>query len=605
MAHPTKLPQDAEKPRYKTPRNLTLSPNGQELFLACEASNSVIVVDTTTLKKVAEIPVGHKPDDVTVSPDGSRLYVSNQYDDAVGVIDLANRKVIATVPVGGEPHGLLTDRSGKTLYVVNRTSDSISVLDTASLKEVKRLTASRSPWSLALSPDGARICVTNNLSRLVQFRTPSLSEITVIDAETATVEDRPVVPGANLLQGIDWHPSGEYALFTHTRTKNLVPMTRLLQGWTITNGLGILWKDNRVDQVLLDEPGMCFPDPTDLAITPDGRFALVTSSSTDRVAVVDLARLTALVKGSTDEERTRVLPNHLGKATEYVVAQIPTKTCPRGIAIDRAGKKAYVANSLDDSVTVIDVPALRAVGQIDLGGPREISQARFGERIFNRATNTFHRQFSCHTCHPDGHIDGLTYDTEPDGIANGPVDNRTLRGILDTAPFKWEGTNPSFARQCGARLSVFFSRVQPVTPEELSALEYYICTIPRPENRFRPLGAPLTPTQRRGKAIFERTHTNDGKEIPRENRCITCHFPPLYTDRLRHNVGTRMTLDVVDDFDTPHLNNIFDSAPYLHNGIAETLEEIWTKYNLYDKHGVTNDMTKDQLNDLIEFLKTL
>jgi hypothetical protein len=39
--------------------------------------------------------------------------------------------------------------------------------------------------------------------------------------------------------------------------------------------------------------------------------------------------------------------------------------------------------------------------------------------------------------------------------------------------------------------------------------------------------------------------------------------------------------------------------------MADTLEEIWTKYNLEDKHGVTNDMTKDQLNDLIEYLKTL
>ena len=55
----------------------------------------------------------------------------------------------------------------------------------------------------------------------------------------------------------------------------------------------------------------------------------------------------------------------------------------------------------------------------------------------------------------------------------------------------------------------------------------------------------------------------------------------------------------------PHLNNIYDSAPYLHNGMANTLEEIWTVHNPYDTHGVTNDMTKDQLNDLIEYLKTL
>ena len=253
----------------------------------------------------------------------------------------------------------------------------------------------------------------------------------------------------------------------------------------------------------------------------------------------------------------------------------------------------------------IDIPKLEAVERIDLGGPKVITRNRVGERLFHSAAITFHHQFSCHTCHPDGHIDGLTYDIEPDGIGFSPVDNRTLRGILDTAPFKWEGTNPNLHRQCGPRLAVFFTRIQPFTPDQLAALDHYICTIPRPPNRYRPLGAKLTEAQRRGKAIFERTTTNDGRVIPKKNRCITCHFPPLYTDRTQRDVGTKMWLDRSGDFDVPHLNNIYDSAPYLHNGIAETLEEIWTRYNPEDKHGVTNDMTKDQLNDLIEYLKTL
>ncbi len=97
--------------------------------------------------------------------------------------------------------------------------------------------------------------------------------------------------------GVAWHPSGEFALATLNRTKNLVPMTRLLQGWTITNGLGVLWRDGRVDQVLLDEPNLCFPDPADVAITPDGRLALVTSSGSDRVAVVDVAKLISMLEG--------------------------------------------------------------------------------------------------------------------------------------------------------------------------------------------------------------------------------------------------------------------------------------------------------------------
>jgi cytochrome c peroxidase len=88
-------------------------------------------------------------------------------------------------------------------------------------------------------------------------------------------------------------------------------------------------------------------------------------------------------------------------------------------------------------------------------------------------------------------------------------------------------------------------------------------------------------------------------------RCVTCHFAPYYTDRTQQDVGTKQPSDLAGVFDVPHLNNIYDSAPYLHNGMAPTLEEIWTRFNPYDEHGATNDMTKDQLNDLIEYLKTL
>lgn len=594
-----------EQPRYKTPVNLAISPDGREVYVACEASDSVIVVDAASRRPVAEIPVGGQPSDVAVSPDGSRLYVTNRLNDNLTVVETRTRAAVRTVAVGDEPHGVLTDASGRTVYALNTSSDSITVLDADALREVKRLSASRGPWSLALSPDGQIIAATNTLSRFVKFREPSVSEVTLIDTQQAAVVRRVEVPGANLMQGIAWRPSGEFALITLNRTKNLVPMTRLVQGWTITNGLGIVWRDGRVDQVLLDEPNLCFPDAADVAITPDGAYALVTSSGSNRVAVVDLSRLTQIVQQAGAYEREHVLPNHLGIPTEFVVKHIPTRDSPRGVAIAADGRTAYVANALDDSLTVIDLAKLEAVDRIDLGGPTEITQVRYGERLFHSADITFRRQFSCHSCHPDGHIDGLTYDIEPDGIGVSPVDNRTLRGILDTAPFKWEGTNPSLSRQCGPRLAVFFTRIQPFTPEELAAVDRYICTIPRPPNRYRPLGSELSPAQRRGKAIFERTMTNDGRHIPLTNQCAACHCPPYFTDRSQRDVGTAMPLDREAVFDVPHLNNIYDSAPYLHNGMAETLEEIWTRYNPYDQHGITNDMTKDQLNDLMEYLKTL
>ncbi len=605
IAHPKKIAKPTAAIHYKTPLYMALTPNGQQLYVTCEASHVVAVIDVESQRKIAEIQTGRQPTGVTFHPSGQWAYVTNRLDDSLSVIRVADRKVIKTIRVGDEPHDVLTDKSGKTLFVLNASTDSISVIDTGTLDEIKRLEASRSPWALDLSPDGKRILVTHALPRLGKFRTAPVSEITVIDVERAVVEDRLVVPQTNLLMGVAWHPSGQFALATENRTKTLVPMTRLLQGWTISNGLAIIWQDGRVDQVLLDEPNLCFPDPTDVKITPDGRLALVTSSGSNRIAVIDIERLIDVVEQATDDEREHVLPNHRGKPTEFVVKHIPTKDSPRGLLITPDGTTAFAANSLDDSLTVIDLKTLEAVNRIDLGGPKEITKTRYGERLFHSANITFHRQFSCHTCHPDGHVNGLTFDIEPDGIGSNPVDNRTLRGILDTAPFKWEGTNPSLQRQCGPRLAVFFTRIQPFTPTELSALDTYICTIPRPPNRYRPLGAELTEAQRRGKVVFLRTRTNDGRLIPKERRCVNCHFPPLYTNRTRQNVGTKMWLDRESRFDVPHLNNIYDSAPYLHNGTADTLEEIWTRYNPNDQHGVTNDMTKDQLNDLIEYIKTL
>ena len=590
---------------YKNPVNLAFRPDGREVWVACEASGSVAVVDAATRTRVAEVTVGGQATDVAFSPDGTRAYVTSRLNDSVSVIDVATRKVVQAIPVADEPHGVAVDPTGKTLFVLGTAFDAVSVVDLASGKEAKRLAASRNPWSAALSPDGKRLLVTNALSRFVKFRTPPKSEVTVLDVEGKRVEDRWVVPESNLLLGVAWHPSGEFALATLNRTKNLVPMTRILQGWTITNGLAVLWKGGRVDQVLLDEPQRYFADVTDVAFTPDGKTAVATSAGSNRAALIDVEKLVALVRRTPDEERRDFLPNWLGASAEFVTARVETKDNPRGVAVAPDGKTAWVANTLDDSLSVIDLARREAVARVDLGGPKKTTHIRWGEKLFHNANVTFQRQFACATCHPDGHVDGLTYDIEADGIGVSPVDNRTLRGIYDTDPFKWEGTNVSLARQCGARLAVFFTRTAPFSPDELRAVNDYTVTIPRPPNRHRPLGTELTEAQRRGKLVFERARANDGREIPPEGRCLFCHFPPYFTDRQQRDVGTKQALDRQGKFDTPHLNNIYDSAPYLHNGMADTLEEIWTRFNPYDQHGLTNDMTKDQLNDLVEYLKTL
>jgi cytochrome c peroxidase len=58
-------------------------------------------------------------------------------------------------------------------------------------------------------------------------------------------------------------------------------------------------------------------------------------------------------------------------------------------------------------------------------------------------------------------------------------------------------------------------------------------------------------------------------------------------------------------YDTPTLHGLYRTGSYLHHGKATTLAEVLTTYNHDDKHGKTSQLSKQQVGDLVEFLKAL
>lgn len=618
---------------YRTPVALAVSRDGNRLYVACERANLLLEVNVAERRVLREVQVGQRPCGVALSHDERQAFVANRLSGTLTVVDVDSFRETRTVPVGQEPHAVAIDPGSDAALVLTTGDNGATVVDADGQTSTRPLLMGSGPWSAAIDPRNRLAYVTNVRPTIPQFRDAVQSELTVIDLQSRRVHSRLRVPEANMLQGIAWVPNANVALFTLMRTKNLIPTSRLAQGWVITNGIGVAWPDGRVDQVLLDEPGASFPDPLDIAATPDGRWAIITSGGANEVAVVDIGRLLAWVQGHSELDRANKLPNYVGSAAEFVTARIPVGRNPRGVTVSADSSRAFVTNALDDTISIIDLNKLAVEGVIDLGGPREVTELRRGERLFHGAGITFGNQFSCRSCHPDGHTNGLAFDIEADGIGLHPVDNRTLRGIFDTPPFKWEGTNPTMHRQCGPRLAVFFTRLAPFSKDELDATMRYICTIEQPPNRYRrPDG--LTVAQRRGKLVFERTTTNDGTPLAQEDRCVGCHNGAYRTNRQRSRVGTTMWLDTVLDvdlsnlyqtdefgelgiffyadvgipqiaFDVPQLRNVVDSPPYLHNGGCATLEEIWTRFNMVDDHGATADLTRQQMNDLIAYLKSL
>jgi YVTN family beta-propeller protein len=589
---------------YASPLEVLLSRDGARLFVLCQETQEVRVIDAVNYAPIGAISVGRTPRGMALSSTGDRLFVTNSWDDTVSVIDTRSLAVIATWDAGAEPSGVVEDQTGDQLFVANRISNDISVFDAGTGIERKRLLGGRGESYLTLSPDGSRIYATHVYPNETPHRTAPESEITVIDVQRAIVVERiplHAIAGAFHLAISADNRLGAVAEY---HPKNLVPLAHLEHGGAFAYTLTLFGANvGRPVEVPLDELERYASQPFGVAISPDKSRLYVTVGGSECVIDIDVTRLLRFIHTHTPPSPGSFAED-LSASANYVIARIPVGHNPRGIALSRDGSRLFVANRLEDTISVIDTHANQVVSTISLAGPKVVSALRRGEQTFYTAQYSFQGQISCSSCHIDSTFDGLTWDLEPDGFGRDIVDNRLIEDIKGTEPYKWNGGNPNIPTECGPRTEMYFWRSEQYGDHTLADLTLYIRSLPPRPNRWRLPGYELTPTQERGKALFGRSVDRFGKPIPEANRCSFCHSGLKGTNQKSFDVGTKRSTDNAGRFDTPQLTNVALTAPYLHDGSARTLEEIWTVYNPDDSHGRTSDLTKDELNDLIEYLRT-
>jgi len=587
--------------RYPSPIELAVSPDGAHLYVLCEGTDELAVIDTHTGKIAGRVQVGRVPKGLWLN--GRYAYVANSWSDTVSVIDTSTLQVTRTLKTGFEPNAVFANETA--LFTANRISNDISIIDLSTGGETRRLAAGRGASYLTPSPDGQSLYCTHIYPNIGQHRAPPESEITVIDAEHQIVRERRPLHNVAGVFHVAFSNDGRLGLACQLRPKNLVPLAHVEHGWVFGDSLTVFGADvGEPVQVLIDELERYYTMPFGVVIAPDKSAAYISTTGANSVTVIDIARLLKFVRAASPSDR-RALANDLSASSRFVGARIPVGRAPKGLALSPDGSLLYVANRLDDTVSVIDTATRKVARMIDLGGPTELTPQRRGEQLFFDARFAFHSGFSCANCHLESTFDGLQWDLEPDGFGKDIVDNRLLEDIDGTEPFKWNGGNPDLETECGPRTEKFFYRSQSYSRDELGDLVAYIKSMPLRSNRYRLPNGEMTAAQERGKDIFERTRRKDGTPIPEANRCAFCHAGRHYTNQTQVDVGSGKWSDRSPVIDVPQLTNIALTAPYLHDGSARSLEEIWTVFNPKDTHGVTNDLAKDELNDLIEYLKTL
>lgn len=282
---------------------------------------------------------------------------------------------------------------------------------------------------------------------------------------------------------------------------------------------------------------------------------------------------------------------------------------------------------------------------IPADNPMSLEKVALGRQLFfdERLSGDGSRScYSCHVCEK-GLTDGLAKAV---GAFNKqlPRSSPTLWNIGYHKEFYWDGRSPSLEKQAmaawtGANMGAKAEEIA----AKLNGIEGYLSQFhavfggdATPDNIVKAIAA-FERTIISGETAWDRYRAGDssamnetavrGWNVFQAIKCTNCHDGVLLTDQQYHNVGIGMDQKEPDvgrfkvtnkpedtgAFKTPTLRDIAKSAPYFHDGSAQTLGEAVDimlgggkpNEHLDKKNLQKHDVLPDQREALLEFFNAL
>lgn len=567
---------------------------------------------------VAQAPSGpRRPEVFAATADGKKAYVVNQADGTLQVLNPVKDKLVDEMPIAvadtspALPMAAAIDPEGRHLFVIDPRLRTMTVLHTSNESVAAQVPVAPASRDIAFAFNGSdrKIFVTNERDRSVQvFSEGQPGRFTLLDT-LALQGDGPgpivVLPSGLLMIGqrvsheLEVVDPGVPGGATIARTPlRGVPWDIVISGGRLVvptfapaNQAGRGDGDNVV--VFVDmanfqiiTPNAFINQGTDFvaAAAADPMLAVVATGS-GVVLIIDTTTMSLL-------QRMDLVPGG------------PTSDPYQVMFVGGSGK-LWVLNHLRETVRTINLsvgPPFVLRPEIPLarsGQPRvplvNLTSVENGEWFFNtveyfngNANNP--NRVTCGTCHPHTFSTGLKHPNTGSGKSS-----QTLFDMGVTGPWSWKAEQPDLMAFEDFLFNVHGTVGGTLRPEAKQNLfEFMTMGTKVPPSPFLNPDGSMSEAAERGKTVFE------GKA-----QCSTCHTAPLYIPvppnplTINDGVGVGLAPDNVTS-----LRGIWSSAPYLWNASAPTLRDVIVN-NPQDKHGTTSGLTPQEIDDLVEFLKTL
>jgi YVTN family beta-propeller protein len=571
----TGLGDEAPASRDRRPVALAFTDGGNLLLVANRGSGTVSVVDVASAKVVAEWGVGRGLADLAPLADGTHLLAVDQDADALILLERRGRTIefVDQVAVGPDPVRVAVLPGGSSCVVASRWSSGlafVAILPEAGdgdapgrlLKVSRTLGLPFRPRELALIRDGSALVVADAFG----------GRLALVDARRMSLESVRSLPAHNI-RGLATSPDGQTLVLAHQTLSRLASssLDDVHWGSLVNNHLRVL----RIDALTSPDPGADVLRGSRLIDLGD-----VGNAAGDPAGVAFDARGGVMVALSGVGEVA------IGPSFDQPLRRTSVGRRPTTVALGPDGETAYVADMLDDTISVVEPGEGTLLRSISLG-PRPVPGAvGRGERLFHDARLSHHGWMSCQSCHTDGHTNGRLADTLGDGTYGAAKLVPTLLGVGTTGPWGWTGGVERLEDQVRESIETTMRGAAP-DDEQVSDLVAYLRSSEPPPGT-PPEGRDAEEAVGRGRAVF------------RDRGCVDCHAGPAYTSAGQYDVGLS---DEVGNrkFNPPSLRGVGRRDRFLHDGRASSLKEVFLDH----AHPPGAVLPPGEVADLIAFLKTL